>query len=616
MWGTVGGVAILSYVIYKRNLWSVYLLMFAITLLQFSYIKPNVNEIDKGKYCKVERVKVNTYNTQLFCSCKTNRGIEFKSILYYSSDQNIYKGEVYEVNKKFTRIVDENLPHEFSYAEYLNKKGIYFESGGITNVHLRKVKDKSFSDELYIKTKQWINICLNQYLNKDKVALVQALCFGDKSEVDESMMTSFRNAGLMHIIAVSGMHVGLIQYILLVVLRLFFGRKAGMVILQQGIVVLCLIGFAWLCQFSLSIVRSVFMFSILYYTILSKRVLFPIHGLFLSAFVLLLYNPLQIFDLGFQFSYIATFGLLYMSRYIIDWGFVFKKKWMRWIVQASLISLIAQVFLSPLLFYYFGELPIWFLVFNIPGFLFVSIIIILVALFFVSMPIHDGLSRVIAQCIDYIITGFEYILSLTTYSETLYLKFPLNNFTEVIIYSLMIVCTLHVVIFQHWRKIKYGLLLSILLICVKIHTRYINLTRIEGIVWNTKDEKAITYKLEDTVYYFTSYMPTNEGRVQNYLKSTSVTIQHRFCDTKDGSELSNLYKVKAGVGDTITCVLYTNNQDLQNYLTETYPDAYIQYLYFNTSGKTYNLEQFGGNEQILKYGLSLISNQNTIYFYP
>ena len=121
----------------------------------------------------------------------------------------------------------------------------------------------------------------------------------------------------MHILAVSGMHIGLLILALLKVLALFsrwVSRKQALLL-----VVLIVWYYAILTGLSASVLRSVFMFSVLLLSQLSGKQISNLNALFFSAFCLLLYDPLYLFDLGFQLSYLAMLGIYLYYELIKDW---------------------------------------------------------------------------------------------------------------------------------------------------------------------------------------------------------------------------------------------------------------------------------------------------------
>ena len=604
------GCVISVFIYLFQRQYAIYVLILSFTIYQFQSVQV-FQDTFEGGYCKIERVKIKDFSTQLFCECK-NENVRFGSVIYYSGRTWFHVGEVYDVSKPFNKIRNNNLTHEFSYKEYLKKKGILYETRYVKDLHLRKLKNEGLFNKYHQVCMKFIHERLSLYFHHKEIALIMALCFGDKSQIDGETFEYFRKAGLMHIIAVSGLHVGLIQLLLLYILRFFFGKRAKSQIIQQAIVVLGLIGFAWLCRFSLSIVRSVFMFSILYYSVLSKRILLPIHGLFLSAFLVLVYNPLQVFDLGFQFSYLATFGLLLTAKYINVWTVSITNKWLKWILQASLISLIAQCFLSPLLFYYFGEIPLWFLVFNIPGFIFVTVIIILVALFFVLGAIHSGFAEVIGIVIQYCIKGFEWILSLTDYSEYTYFYFKLESILEVMMYCGILFLISGILIKLRWKWIKYAMILMLAFLMVSVFNQYKRLKINEVIVWNTNVEQSVSFKHLDTLHYYASYNLPIDERIQHYAQSMNTSIKRHICETSDVKEFSNLYKIRDVESDTIACVLFVDNKELREYFKENYTNKVVKYLFLKS--KTYSGKQKG--HIVLKYGPTQISESHSVYFYP
>lgn len=612
VWQLGIGIVILLNCLKKYSIYSIYVLLATITIFQFQSLFPSKDTFS-ASYCNINTIRKGAYNTQLYCTCK-NQGLTFNSILFYSGKQDIKKGEQYFVNAIFLKINNVNLKHEFSYAEYLKKKQILFEVRALRDYQLKKIRDADVLSRSHDSLMMTINNRLQIYFNDHHISIIKALCFGDKRMVNPQTLEYFRKAGLMHIIAVSGLHVGIIQYLLLLILRIIFGKKSKSQITQQAIVLFVLIIFAWICEFSMSIVRSVFMFSILYYGMLSRKVMLSIHGLFLSAFILLLFNPLQVLDLGFQFSYLATFGLLYGSKYVQKLSYLISSALLRWITEGTLISLIAQCFLSPLLFYYFGEIPILFLLFNIPGFIFVALIIVLVFLFFVLGTLHPALANVIVYIIEYSIAVFERMLLLTDLIGNSYFAFKLNSFIEAFFYCITLWFLYNIVFRLQWKSIRYFIISLISLFLVRWVYDYETVSTSEIIVWNTTTEKAITVKHLDTIYYYSSYILPLDKRINEYVRSRKSKLKHEILETSDVEDYSYLYKLRALETDTILCVLFHENKEVSQYFNLNYPNKIVTYLSF----KKLKDKAIDTKRDVieLRKGTTLLSNNKSVYFYP
>ena len=244
--------------------------------------------------------------------------------------------------------------------------------------------------------------CIDQFVNHfgaQEAALLSAIVLGEKSLLDEETKNSFMNTGAMHVLAVSGLHIGLILFILLFIVE----RFSAFVSRRNALIVLVV--FFWFYAFltgaSPSVIRAVFMFSMLAFSQLLSRRYDPVNILFFTAFVLLLIDPYTLFDIGFQLSYLAMLGI-YLFYKPIEESVRISNKWIRKIWQGTAIGFAAQICTTPLSLIYFNQFPNYFILSNL-GLMATSGLILGFGLFF---PIVSGipiLSSVIAFCLSVIV---------------------------------------------------------------------------------------------------------------------------------------------------------------------------------------------------------------------
>jgi len=206
------------------------------------------------------------------------------------------------------------------------------------------------------------NHMLESHLEGENLAVAKAIILGDKSMLDSETKNSFSATGAMHVLAVSGLHIGLILQILMEVAKLFsrfISRKKAVL----SILVLLWI-YSILTGFSPSVIRSIFMFSILVLAQFFGKEQNNINSLFFSAFVLLLIQPMFLFDIGFQLSYLAMVGIYTLYRPIEKW-FQPKNKIIRYFWQGTAVGFAAQCMTVPLTLYYFHQFPNYFAVANL-----------------------------------------------------------------------------------------------------------------------------------------------------------------------------------------------------------------------------------------------------------
>jgi competence protein ComEC len=253
---------------------------------------------------------------------------------------------------------------QFNYKKYLEKQQIYHQ---ITtkNSEIKFLKYQSnFTGTLAKKTANFrdkINSSLKKYhFKNDELAIINALLLGQRQDISKELLQNYAGAGAMHILAVSGLHIGIILLLLNALFKPIEQLKNGKTI-KLVLVVLLLWCYAFIAGFSASIIRAVAMFTAIAIGLLSNKKTNTLHNLFISMFFLLLINPLYLFRVGFQLSYLAVFSIVYLyplfTRFYNPKNWFLRKTW-----QLFAISLSAQIGILPLSLYYFHQFPSLFFV--------------------------------------------------------------------------------------------------------------------------------------------------------------------------------------------------------------------------------------------------------------
>lgn len=225
--------------------------------------------------------------------------------------------------------------------------------------------------------------------------LAGALLLGDRKGIDPQITQSFVEVGIIHLLAVSGLHVGLVFQSLMFLLSFGFkGKKFEPFIAFVSI--LCLWSYALVTGLSASVCRAALMLSLAIIGKLIHRKLPSFNLLASAAFILILIDPTILTDIGFLLSFSAVFGILAVNRYMVQFRSI-KNKIARSIVGASIISISAQLATLPLTFYYFGRFPVYFLIAN------------LIAIPIASIISYIGFTALILQNIPLIGKSFIWI---------------------------------------------------------------------------------------------------------------------------------------------------------------------------------------------------------------
>jgi competence protein ComEC len=254
-------------------------------------------------------------------------------------------------------------PQSFDYAAFMQNRNVYkvaYED------HFIKVSNHDLSLKTFgaKQRKRIVKALRKSGFKEQHLQLIQALILGQKQAINKETYNDFAEVGVVHILAVSGLHVGIvlaiIQFLLKPLLRLpKFGRKA-MVILS----IVALWGFASLAGFSPSVLRASTMFTFLALGQLKKRKTNSINMLCLSAVFLLVFRPQLLFEVGFQLSYAAVFTIVLLYPVFSSW-YLPKYKLPKILVNTAYVSLAAQIGVLPFQLYYFHQFPGLFLIGNI-----------------------------------------------------------------------------------------------------------------------------------------------------------------------------------------------------------------------------------------------------------
>ncbi|RYY06494.1 MAG: ComEC/Rec2 family competence protein, partial [Sphingobacteriaceae bacterium] len=173
----------------------------------------------------------------------------------------------------------------------------------------------------------------------------------------------YSKTGTMHVLSVSGMHVALVYIVIDLLLR-FLNRKRSGILLKAVISILLIWIYALITGFSPAVCRAAVMITFVICGKTYNRHISMLNILLVSAFMLLLYNPFFITDVGFQLSYLAVFGLIILQPIIENW-FDFKHQYVRKLWSLLSISLAAQLITFPISVFYFHQFPVYFLISNL-----------------------------------------------------------------------------------------------------------------------------------------------------------------------------------------------------------------------------------------------------------
>jgi competence protein ComEC len=386
------------------------------------------------------------------------------SISWQYGDRLLIKGNPLELKAP-------SNPYEFDFKRFLGFKNIYHQQFVYAD-QVEKVEETKRKGFIYysLKARAWSSSILNQYIEGgQEQAIAAALVLGVTEGIDTDLQNAYAASGAMHVLAVSGLHVGIIYAILLFLLRPLnrFAWSRWVVFI---ISIICLWSFAFVTGLSPSVLRAVTMFS---FIALARpmgwrtNIYNTLAG---SAFLLLLFNPFLIMSVGFQLSYLAVLGIVYLQRPLYNLWEI-ENRVADWIWQITCVSIAAQVSTFALGMLYFHQFPVYFLVSN----LFViplSTLVLVIGILLLVMSVWSTVSYVIGVILTYLIKALNWVvfyvedlpfslieeIHLTTFQCWLIMIFLLGlvftiEFKSIRWLYLAVICSIMVIITQwiHFR---------------------------------------------------------------------------------------------------------------------------------------------------------------------
>ncbi|MEK9603273.1 MAG: ComEC/Rec2 family competence protein [Flavobacteriaceae bacterium] len=352
-------------------------------------------------------------------------------------------------------VLSRTNPGGFDYKKYLSRIKVYHQ---LKLDHTDFVKIKNQNKNLLDHLRKW-NTTIEKKIDQSQLSqasrnIIKTLVLGKRDAIDRELVQAYANAGVIHLLAISGLHIGIIMLFLGFILKPIQSIPTG-----KWIYVISIVGLLWafagFAGGSPSIIRAVTMFTGLSIARYTHRIHNTFHLLMVSFFLLLIFYPPFLFQIGFQMSYLAVLGILkihpmlqtvWQPRYI-----VLQKLW-----QITTVSLSAQIAVAPLSIHYFHQFPGLFMLSNW----------VILPFFGVFLIVSMGILALIGSNIELLFITQYYnqmvklmndsILWIAQHEGFLFKNMRLSMATLILIYTTMV--------FLFWaiksRKMKYILVLT------------------------------------------------------------------------------------------------------------------------------------------------------------
>ncbi len=438
-------------------------------------------------------------------------------------NQNHFQvGDLVLIYSRLQELPAPKNPYQFDYGAYLNKQGIYHQ------IQLRdSLLIQHFKGSPGLRGKAAIfRDNINKELIKngfegDALALINALLLGQRQELSPQVYSDFAAAGAVHILAVSGLHVGIILLILKFVFKPLERLRRGKTIKVISII-FCLWGFALIAGLSPSVLRAVTMFSLLAIALESGRTNIRFSALLASAFLLLLINPNLLFHVGFQMSYLAVFAILWIVPMFEQWRPRYKI--FRIPFDIITVTLAAQLGVGPLSVFYFNYFPGLFFLTNLVIIPFLGIILgsgILIILLTQLKIYHPLLTDIYTRMLENLLSFIQWVARQDRfYFDEISLSIPQ-------VLSLYLGIIMLVVVMNQFttKKLAY-LLISVVLIQAAFIFEKIKVQNSELVVFHKSRNTIIGIKEANRLTIFSNLNDSQidaERMLKNYKTKAQIT---------------------------------------------------------------------------------------------
>jgi competence protein ComEC len=442
-------------------------------------------------------------------------------LVYFKNDslcELLACGDLIMVTGALQTIQAPQNPYMFSFKRYLHNRHVFYqvfpEAGHWISVGMAN------RDPI----RQYAEICRGKFMETlirfkiegQDFALATALLLGTKDFLENDTRQEFSHAGAMHVLCVSGLHVG-IMYVLAEKMLFFLnrGRKSRKV--QSVLILVCIWAYAFITGLSPSVMRAALMFSLIASARLFKRSSENYNLLAVAAFIQLWIDPYEITQVGFQLSYLAVLGIFAFYKPINEL-FNAERKLIAWVWSILAVSVAAQLATFPLASHYFNLFPVYFLLTNL----------IVVPLAGVIIYLAAGLllAGAAGLTIEWMAFPLKWSLRLMQSSVEIIQSWPGAVIESIIISPLQVVLiyiaiialfAFSVLAYRKWAFVFLGsfLLLSVTSILIKFD----RLNHKEIIVYQVNGHKAIDLlDHRKAIFVCDSLLTADQGKIDFQVK--------------------------------------------------------------------------------------------------
>lgn len=427
-------------------------------------------------------------------------------------------------------------PNLFDYGKYLENQEIYAQ------VYIKKIVVGNYESTLwsyFSNFRERIISNLEQSdISKEELNVLNALILGQQQNISPEILKDYQYAGAVHVLSVSGLHVGFIMLFITFLLKPIGNARKGS-LLKLCIIILSLWSFAILTGLSPSIVRSATMFSFLAIGLHLRRTVNVYHTLLVSMLLILLFKPSFLFDVGFQLSYLALFFIIWLQP-ILASILQPKNKIINYFWDIVTVSFAAQIGAMPLSIYYFHQFPGLFFITNLLILPLLGVIMavgIITVLIATVGTVPDFLAKIIELLIRVLNAIIHWVANFDTF------VFKNISFSKEMLIGFYLVILLIIIWIKipNFKRLLIAFMSVISLQIVFVYQKQETLKKEELIVFHIAKNTIITEQIGSAVSIYSTDSilenSSNNSLIQAYLVEN-------FCYIKSKRPLQNLMYFK------------------------------------------------------------------------
>lgn len=442
-------------------------------------VKP---EEDPSERNKTWKIPVSIENADIANRVQPVTG---KALLYLYKDSTgcaLRKGDRLIVPNKWKPIENSGNPADFDYQRFCNRNQIYYLQF-LSQQEIAKLSSAVASPSWIDITHDWAMEALAKYLKDNAtLGLMQAMLLGEEDNFDADMRQAYSETGIIHVVAISGGHVMMLFWIIGGLL--FWIRHKRYEFIKYLIAVPCVCFYVAVAGAPVSAVRAAVMFSFLASGYVLQKEQEPINQLCITAFFMLLYEPMWLMAVGFQLSFAAVLSLILFYRPILHL-YTPASLWLRKLWSVAAASIAAEMIVAPLVIYYFHLFPIGFLLANILAWMLMGFVLcagLLLIAFSTWAPLASLLAAVMTKVVYVFNVGIEIIQNI---NPPAFNHLYLSGICLALIYFIIACCS-ELLPIRRKQIIPTALATFCLLLILLIQRRWQTLQQEQFIVYNLR----------------------------------------------------------------------------------------------------------------------------------